>query len=297
MNKKPNISIQFEEEKKLFPAHLVQETFDKVSSTYNTYNAVNEEIAHRLTDRLEDLKRPFNTILDLGCGTGTVKQNIHKQNPKSQTINVDISHGMLKHAQGQKVQANAEDILPFRDETFDLVISNMALPFINDIPKFLHLAGKSLKKDGLFLASTLGLESFNELRQSFEFAKMEGAHIFPLPDVRSVGAALQRRGYALPVVDRDLMTISYPNLKSLYEELTNIGARNLNPNRFKGLTGKRKWKKMEEFYQNNFTLEDGTIAVTLEVIYLHGFRPHASQPQPLQPGSAQKSMAESLNKT
>ena len=294
MNQKPNISIQFEEEQKIFPSQTVQETFNKASRFYNEYNAINEEIAHRLSDRLSDLKRHFNLILDLGAGTGTLEKIIHNQQPKIQVINLDFSKGLLRQANGIQVLANAEDALPFPDETFDLVISNMALPFINDIPKFLHLAGKSLKKDGLFLASTLGLESFKELRESFEVAGMEVEHIFPLPDVRSVGAALQRRGYALPVVDRDIMTISYPTLESLFDELTNLGARNINPNRFKGLTGKLKWQKMKDYYNQNFRLDDGSISVTLEIIYLHGFRPHKSQPQPLKPGSAQKSMAESL---
>jgi NADH dehydrogenase [ubiquinone] 1 alpha subcomplex assembly factor 5 len=297
LSQKPTISIQFKEEEKLFPPHLVQKKFNEIHLHYNLHNMVGAEIASRLTERLEDLKRDFHHILDLGAGTGLVADKIKESNPKSNIYALDFSEKLLQQSQHINVIANAEGALPYADETFDLVISNMLLPFINDIPKVLHIAGKSLKKDGLFLASTLGLESFKEFRESFQQAGLGDGHVFPLPDVKSVGAALQRLGYALPVVDRDIITISYPNLSSIYKELKNLGARNINLKRSKALTGKNKWRKMEHYYQEHFSLEDGSLQLTLEVIYLHGFRPHASQPKALKPGSGQKSIAEVLKST
>lgn len=297
MNQKPNISVKITEEKKLFPSHLVQEKFNTAAPYYNTYNALGEEVASRLCSRLADLKRSFPTILDLGAGTGAVANQIQKSNQDTSIICLDFAEKMLQQNHHTNVIANAEDALPFKDETFDLAISNLCLPFINDIPKFLHLAGKALKKDGLFIATTLGLESFKEFKESFAAVGLGENHTFPLPDVRSVGSALQKRGFALPVIDRDIITVAYPNLKSMYEDLTMLGARNINPYRSQSLTGKNKWQKMEQYYKENFTLEDGSLSVTIEVIYLHGFRPHASQPKALKPGSGQKSIADVLTNT
>ncbi len=297
MSKKPNISIQFEQEPLLFPPILVQQRFNQCAKHYNNDNAIGEEIAKRLTDRLDDLKRPFHTVLDLGAGTGTVANLVQQSQSNCNIVTLDFAHNMLEQSPHLNVLANTEGALPFADETFDLVISNFCLPFINDIPKFLHSAGKVLKKDGLFMATTLGLESFREFKKSAEAVGLTGMRTFPLPDIQSVGAAVQRIGFALPVIDRDVIQVSYPSLQDFYQELKALGATNIHPQRPKGCTPPKKWQAMEEHYLKNYSTADGEILVTLEVIYIHGFRPHQSQPKALKPGTGQKSLAQTLKAT
>tara|TARA_R110000868_G_scaffold262401_1_gene520873 strand:+ start:33797 stop:34702 length:906 start_codon:yes stop_codon:yes gene_type:complete len=285
------ISIQFEEEEKLFPVHTVQNMYKKAAPHYNAHAAITEEIAHRLADRLLDTKQKFESVLDLGAGTGILQKIITpQQNPKT-FISADFSQTMLGQAQGLKVNLNAEEELPFANQTFDLVISNLMLPWVNDVAKCLHMSGKVLKENGLLLASTLGSESFSEFRHAFEETGLGGSHIIPLPDIQSVGAVLQRRGFALPVIDRDIIKMSYPSFEAIFADIKALGARNLNPNKAKSLTSRSAWQKMENFYRENHTLEDGSLCLTLEVIYLHGWRPHQSQQKALKPGSAKTSLA------
>lgn len=294
MAQKKTISVQIKAEESMFPPSVVQKTFKKASPYYNQNIDIVTEIANRLADRLNDNKRNFKNILDLGAGTGVLEKIITKYQTTNLFISADFSPGMLNQASGHKILLNAEEELPFKNQTFDLVISNLMLPWINDVAKCLHMTGKVLKEDGLLLASTLGVESFKEFRLAFEEAGLNGNHIIPLPDIQSVGQVLQRRGFALPVIDRDIITLSYPNFESIYNDIKSLGARNLNPNRSNKTIGKHAWKKMEEIYRKNFSLEDGTLSLTLEVIYLHGWRPHKSQPKALKPGSAKTSLTSVL---
>ncbi|MFT7433645.1 MAG: NADH dehydrogenase [ubiquinone] 1 alpha subcomplex assembly factor 5 [Alphaproteobacteria bacterium] len=294
MTQKKTISIQIEEETPLFPPFAVQNSYKKAAPNYNAHSAITVEIAKRLADRLHDSKHTFDKIVDLGAGTGALEKIIMAELKPSLFVSADFSKPMLEQANGHKILLNAEDELPFKNQTFDLVISNLMLPWVNDVAKCLHMSGKVLKEDGLLLASTLGVESFKEFRYAFEKAGLGGNHIIPLPDIQSVGDVLQRRGFALPVIDRDIITLSYPSFKAIYSDIQNLGAKNLNPQRRSTPIGKEAWAKMEEIYRKNFSLEDGSLSLTLEVIYLHGWRPHESQPKALKPGSAQTSLAKAL---
>lgn len=296
MAEKKSIHVEILAEEKLFPASLVQSVFNKAAHSYNAHSFIVHEIGTRLMDRIFDTNRTFPRILDLGAGTGLLQKITPAPHGAEAFISADFSEEMLKQAEGAKVLLNAEELLPFADESFDLILSNLMLPWVNDVPKCLYMAGKALKKDGLFLASTLGSGSFLELKEAFHATGASTPHTLPLPDLSSVGGALQSVGFALPVVDRDTITITYPNFEAIYADAKALGAINLNPHRTKGLTTKTVFEKMEAYYKANFAQEDGSLPLTLEIIYLHGWRPHFSQQKPAARGSATVSLTEALGK-
>ena len=122
--------------------------------------------------------------------------------------------------------------LPFADQSFDLVVSGLALQFVNDLPGTLVQVRRALKPDGLLLAAMLGGATLNELRASLLLAEEEvegGAspRVAPFADVRDLGALLQRAGFALPVVDADTVTVTYPDALALMRELRAMGATNV----------------------------------------------------------------------
>lgn len=265
----------------------VQTSFNNAAQTFAHTAPVYDELASRLVDRLLDTKRSFPKVCDAGSGVGTLAKALDAVGLTLELlVQVDFAENMLSQAQGLRIVADVEQSLPLANESFDLVASNMLLHWVDDVPRTLIRLGRLLKPDGLFLATTLGVNSFPELRDAFAEAGDDTPHIIPLTDVQSAGAALQKVGFAMPVIDRDRLTLAYKNLADLWQDLRLSGARNLHPNRRKGLTSPRLLQKVEDIYRQKYTRPDGRLPVTLEVLYLHGWRPAAGQQKPLAPGSA-----------
>ena len=104
--------------------------------------------------------------------------------------------------------------MPFANASLDLVVSALALQFVNDLPGTLIQIRRALKPDGLLLAALVGGESLSELREAIAAAEIEieggvSPHIAPFADVRELGALLQRAGFALPVVDSERLVVRY----------------------------------------------------------------------------------------
>lgn len=247
----------------LFSEKSLALNYNRLAPDALTNSPIYQEINTRLQDRLLDSTRSFDAILNL---------DLHIKN-------------------------NFLEDIPEVEKRYDLVTANMSLCWINDLKSFLLKSGKALVPDGLFLGSTLGIESFREFRLAFEKVGLgEQGHVIPLTDVRAIGSLMQQLKFALPVVDRDIITLTYPNFESLYADIKAHGARNLNPNRSKGLMGTNAWRKMETAYLELFQLEDGSIPLTLEIIYLHGWRPGPNQQKPLPRGSAAVNLKDVLEK-
>src|SRR4029450_13209066 len=131
---------------------------------------------------------------------------------------------------GPEVAAD-EEALPFRDGSLDLVVSVLALQFVNDLPGTLIQIRRALKADGLLLAALIGGATLSELRQAFAAAEAEvedgvSPRVAPFADVRELGALLQRAGFALPVTDSDRLIVRYESVFGLVRDLRHMGATN-----------------------------------------------------------------------
>ena len=196
------------------------------------------------------------------------------------------------------IEGTAE-ALPFRDASLDLVVSALALQFVNDLPGALIQVRRALKPDGLFLAALLGGDTLTELRQSFAAAETEieggvSPHVAPFADVRDLGALLQRAGFALPVTDVDRLTVRYSTAFALMHDLRRMGATNALVARRRVPLRRKTMLRMAEIYAERFADPDGRLRATFDVIWLSGWAPHESQQQPLKPGSAQTRLADAL---
>ena len=195
-----------------------------------------------------------------------------------------------------------EEALPFAGETFDLIISNLSLHWVNDLPGALVQARRALRPDGLFLAAVLGGETLRELRQALaeaEIAEEDGLspRVSPMADVRDLGSLLQRAGFALTVADTDIITVNYPDPIALMADLSGMGETNAATARPRHFTPRALFLRAAELYGQRHANADGRIRATFEVIYLHGWVPHESQQKALRPGSAQTRLADVLDTT
>lgn len=184
--------------------------------------------------------------------------------------------------------------LPEPTASLDVLVADMVLPTVEDVPLHLFHYLQALKPDGLLLASTLGTESFHEFRSAWAELGEPTGHIIPLTDVREAGALLQRLKMALPVVDRDIITLTFPDFPTLYASLRTHGIRNISTTRRKGLTTSRKLRAMEDTYRTLFPRADDRLPLTLEIIYLHAYKQAENQPQPAKRGSGKVSLVRIL---
>jgi ubiquinone/menaquinone biosynthesis C-methylase UbiE len=213
-------------------------------------------------------------------------------------VTVDAMAANAQHRAGLKVAADIE-ALPFRDASPDLVVSALALQFVNDLPGTLVQVRRALKPDGLFLAALIGGDTLTELRQSFAAAEAEVEHgtsprVAPFADVRALGALLQRAGFALPVADIDRLVVRYSSPFALMGDLRRMAATNILIERRRTALRRATLMRMAEIYAERFADADGRVRATFEIVWLSGWAPHESQQKPLAPGSAKRRLADAL---
>ena len=283
-----------------------------------------ERVAEDLSDRLATVLRRFECALDLGTPTDAVRRVLAASGKVGTIIAADALAGGAavarrrvreSMAQGERpgqgertsegmlgvqfVVAADEETLPFRDASLDLVVSALALQFVNDLPGTLIQIRRALKPDGLLLAALAGGDTLTELRQAFAAAEAEvedgiSPRVVPFSDVRDMGALLQRAGFALPVTDVDRVTARYASPISLMHDLRRMGATNALLERSRRPLKRATLTRMTEIYAERFADRDGRIRATFEIVWLSGWAPHASQQKPLAPGSARQRLADVL---
>jgi SAM-dependent methyltransferase len=255
-----------------------------------------DRVAADLIERLGAVTRTFEFALDLGTPTDALRRGMSV----GATVGFPPA-GPGDAPRGLTVDADAE-YPPFRDGTFDLVVSALALHYVNDLPGTLAQVRRALKPDGLFLAAMLGGDTLTELRQSFAQAETEttggvSPRVAPFADVRALGMLLQRAGFALPVSDLDRITVRYATPFDLMHDLRRMGATNALAERRRVPLRRATLVRMAEIYAERFSDADGRVRATFDVVWLSGWAPHASQQQPLRPGAATARLADALGTT
>ena len=254
-------------------------------------------VQERLIDRLNDVRHRFARVLDLGVGDGGLAALLAETGQTPEIVSFDPALRFARqHPAGVVGEAEA---LPFRAASFDLVVSALGLHWTNDLPGALLQLRHILKPDGLLLATLYGGRTLWELQEVLMQAELEVAggaapRVSPFADVPDCGALLQRAGLALPVVDSETLTVTYPHLFALMQDLRAMGETNAQAARQRGGTRRALFLRAAELYRERFGDADGRIPATFQLINLTGWAPAASQQQPLKRGSAAARLADAL---
>jgi SAM-dependent methyltransferase len=257
-----------------------------------------ERAAEDLSDRLAAVLRRFECALDLGTPTDALRRVLAASGKVGTIIAAQPPGAGVADRAGLAVVAD-EEALPLRDASLDLVVSALALQFVNDLPGTLIQIRRALVPDGLLLAALAGGETLTELRQAFAAAEAEieggiSPRVVPFADLRDMGALLQRAGFALPVTDVDRVTARYSSPIALLHDLRRMGAANPLIERSRRPLRRATLTRMIEIYGERFSDRDGRVRATFEIVWLSGWAPHASQQKPLAPGSARRRLADAL---
>jgi SAM-dependent methyltransferase len=256
-------------------------------------NFLLDHVAGELADRLGMVLRRFDIAVDLGTPGEAVRAALRKLDAVGTIVGADVI------ARGKPFVIADEETLPFRDASLDLVVSGLALHFVNDVPGVLAQIRRALKPDGLFVAALFGGETLTELRQAFAQAETEieggvSPRVAPFADLRQLGALLQRAGFALPVIDVERVTVRYGSAFDLMHDVRRMGATNPLLARRRVPLRRMTLMRMAEIYTRRFGDNDGRIRASFDVVWLSGWVPHSDQQQPLRPGSAKARLAEAL---
>jgi SAM-dependent methyltransferase len=256
-----------------------------------------EHVANDIAERLCVMQRRFELALDLGAH-GTVAGSLLTQTGKIDRL---VRGAPIEALAGGGAWAMVcdEEALPFAPGRFDLVVSILGLQLVNDLPGALLQIRQCLKPDGLFLGALLGGNSLKALRDAFASAEADitgGAspRIAPFADVRDLGQLLQRAGFALPVADTERVDVTYASPLVLMQDLKRMGASNMLADRRKMPLRRSVLAAAMAAYPRD---ADGRITASFEIVTLTGWAPHASQKQPLQPGSGAVNLRTALRGT
>jgi NADH dehydrogenase [ubiquinone] 1 alpha subcomplex assembly factor 5 len=336
--------------------------YQKLDGKLGTYDYLQKEIAIRLVERLDDIdlkKRQFENILDLYSYSSLIVNELIPRYDKLGVKSIISAHSSKEFIDGCNINNNNnsnnvnnknknknkiipekvilksdEDLSCFKDNSFDLVISNLGLHWINNLPNILTSIKRVLKPDGLFIGTMFGGSTLQELRSAFLIAEQErdggiSPHISPVMQFQDGARLLQSTDFALTTVDVDPIEVRYPDVFALMHDLRCMGESNAhinsrfpvprstfmamaaiythlyaktsiklsdtdNDNNNNNDDNKEKKKEKEEEIENEKSQLKG-IPATFQIIYLAGWKPDIlKQQQPLARASGKVSMIDAL---
>ncbi len=271
----------------LFNRSLHRKRRERAAPHFEDVSFLKAEIAEQLADRLLDIDRSFPLGVEFGCHTGQTAKALPK-GKIGQLIQADFTHSMAKDA------VIDEEFIPFADQSLDVILSNLSLHWVNDLPGTLIQCRRALKEDGLLMAAMPGPRTLQELREAMMQVATEtgkaAPRIAPFVEVRDAGALLQRAGFSLPVIDTEFLHLTYRDFPTLLHEIQMMGESNALTEQFKGMTTANYWQTVEKAYIQ----KDDLYPVTVEIVFITAWTPHASQQQPLARGSAKASLKDAL---
>ena len=271
----------------------VRRAFARAAATYDAAAALQREVGSRMASRLDYVKVAPRKILDAGCGTGEAVGELGARYPGARVVALDAAWPMVAVARERAQRATSLfrrllpealggdgraaphfvcgdfNALPLSAVTFDLVWSNLALQWANDLPRAFAEVRRVLKVGGLFTFTTFGPDTLKEVRSAFAYADGH-THTSRFTDMHDIGDVLVAAGFADPVMDMEQLTLTYADAGSLMRELKQIGATNATRGRPHGLMGRARWQRALAAFET--MRREGRIPATFEVVYGHAWK-------------------------
>jgi malonyl-CoA O-methyltransferase len=268
----------------------VRRAFDHAAASYDAHAVLQREVCDRLLARLDYVSLRPARVLDVGCGTGYGLAHLRARYPEAELCALDIAPAMLAQARarlpqptwtqralGRFTSAPAQaahllcadmDRLPLAANSVNLVWSSLALQWAHDLEATLKGIHRVLAPGGLLIFATFGPDTLKELRAAFA-AIDDAPHVNRFVDLHDIGDMLIHAGFANPVMEMEMLTLTYADLRTLMRDLKGIGAHNAAADRRRGLFGKSAWARLERAYEAN--RRDGRLPATFEVVYGHAW--------------------------
>lgn len=286
---------------RLFDRDRTARNRDRAARDYADYAFLKDRVSSDIADRMLDTPRSFDRALDLGCHDGRLARLLAGSGRVAEIEATDASPAMAALANEAGVAARVldEETPALEPGSYDLIVSALALHGVNDLPGTLVRIRQGMKPDGLFLGALFGAGTLAELRECLMEAETElsggvSPRLSPLPGLKDMADLMQRAGFALPVADRDTVTVRYRDPVRLLADLKGMGERNALVAGMIRPLPRRVLARALETYRSRHADADGRVRATFEIVHVSGWAPAPGQPQPLKPGSAKVSLAQAI---
>lgn len=273
----------------IFNRQLLRQNRCRASKNLNQADFLINESSQIIIEKILDYQRDscenFDYILEISARDGRLGKQILKSSSGQTLIQSDCSHKMaLSNLHHLKLIMDDEQFA-FKNQSFDLVVSNLNLHFINNLPQnliaiknLLKTPGKtSSNNGGMFIASFFGEENLKELRQVFyqiEQEKYQGIapRIMPNIDVKTAGMLLQKAGFSDVVAEKHSIEVYYSSPIKLLQDLKLMGEANILSNRSRKFMTRNFLSSLLDCYANQYSNDNGQAIATFEIIILTGWR-------------------------
>ena len=259
----------------IFDQQRVRKAFDNAVESYDEAAVLQKEVCKRLLEKLDAVRLAPEWILDAGTGTGEAVKPLQKKYKKAEVVLFDLSEAMLQKAVRQgalfrkphQVCGNIES-LPFSDQSFDLLFSNLAMQWCNDLGAALTEFKRVLKPGALLQFATFGPDTLKELRASWQ--EVDAAvHVNSFIDMHDIGDGLLQAGFAEPVMESEIITINYKEVDTLMQDLRDIGANVTANGHRQGLLTRNMLKQLREAYE--LYRKNDLLPASYEIVYGHAW--------------------------
>ncbi len=247
--------------------------FARAARTYAGASRLEAEVASRMLERLDLVMLSPRRVLD--AGSGPPRRLFAGRYPRADLIAVDFSLAMLRAGKRRIFQRNPPKALcadlaalPLADGSIDFAWSNMALHWMAEPLAALRELHRVLGADGLLMFSTLGPDTLKELR-----AAAGAGRVHAFNDMHDLGDMLVACGFSAPVMDMEMLTITYRDADALLADLRNSGQTSARADRARGLAGRRFAERLRGAL-------GAAPSATFEVVYGHAWKgaPRRAEP-------------------
>ncbi len=259
----------------LFDRNLLRQNRKRVAGVFEKHNFLHHEIANRIAENVSFLNRSFANILEIGARDYFLSELLlqgfeQKENilngQNLQFLSGDVSYDFF----------DDEEILPQSKQRYDLILSNLNMHFINQIPQFLVQVKDLLKPDGVFIASFFGEENLSELAHVLHETENEiyggiSPRMPPTIDVKTAAHLLQKAGFKNPTSEFAKIEVDYSDPINLLQDLKNMGQGNLLLKRSRRFVTRKFLAKITQNYFKNYSNSEGGVRATFEIITVTGW--------------------------
>ena len=273
-------------------ARAVRRAFGRAAVSYDAAAALQHEVGRRLAERLDVVRLAPAAVLDAGCGTGDAIGELAARYPAARLVALDAAAPMVDAARSRWLRGRSllarllgplargtggaplfvcGDVraLPLPHACVDLVWSNLVLQWVDEPRRAFDEFRRVLSVGGLLTFTTFGPDTLKELARAF--AGIDGhTHVSRFVDMHDLGDLLVHAGFADPVMDMEMVTLTYATPAALLGELKAIGATNQTRGRPRGLTGRGRRHALDAALAS--LARDGRIPATFEVVYGHAWK-------------------------
>jgi len=262
---------------------LVRRRFSRAAARYNEASVLAREVGRRMDERLEYIRVDPKHILDLGCGTGADLARLGERYPQAVRLGIDFAEPMLGRiarpsslfkrllhpARRSPMLACADaHALPLAPASMSLVWSNLMLNWLTDPLPAITEIHRILEIDGLMMFSTFGPDTLRQLREALPDHHGERVHRFI--DMHDIGDALIKAGFSDPVMDMEMITMTYASVDEIFADLKLSGCSNASTARPRGLSGKTDWERARRGLEA--LRRDGRIPLSFELVQGHAWK-------------------------